>query len=510
MTADFAADTVASPAPQADSEPRADSVPQAIATAKQALARGIELAALREFNAAIAYFTRAIRLSQDILQDILVPDPARVSTRTHSRADTTDIEITATQSLYHRGCALCRLERYEGAIADFTHLIQQPPTSSAIPASWLIAKLTEIYIHRGNAYRRLAQHWQALADLNQGIARSGGSAQSYGCRGLIYLDRDDFEAAIADFDQALTLHPTFAQGYLWRGFAHLRSGAPELAIADLDRAIAAIPTCAEAFNHRGVAYFQLGNLAQAQADFSAAIRLNRGFAEAYSNRGNVRQLLGDTGAAKVDYDEAIALNPRLAELHANRAAIAPFDPITFNPMTFDPMKTAEDGVSALPANSAAAYRHRAQARAKAGQVRAAIADYTAALTTTPTAHALYHRGKLYAAVGENSKALADFDEAIARSPDYGQAYCDRAQWRFQMHNLTGTLADIDQAVSCLDQIPKETYITRCLAHFALGHQPQALADFEQLVMCFQSSSQTSKDSTSMGSSGSFSGESFGD
>ncbi len=489
MTADFAADTAASQAPQTDSAARA------IAPAKQSLARGIELATLREFEAAIAHFTHAIRLTQNILRNLPSPDPIRAATKKISRDEVASIEIAAAQSFYHRGCALCRLERYEGAIADFTHLIQQPPTSSAIPASWLIAKLTEIYIHRGNAYRRLAQHSQALADLNQGVARSGGSAQSYGCRGLIYLDREDFEAAIADFNRALTLHPTFAQGYLWRGFAYLRSGVPELAIADLDRAISAIPTCAEAFNHRGVAYFQLGDLIGAQADFSAAIRLNRGFAEAYNNRGNVRQLVGDTEAAKVDYDEAIALNSQLVELSSNRRVIADVGDTT----------AAESVILERSTDSAATYRRCAEVRLKAGQIEAAIAEYTAALTIVPTAHALYQRGKLYAKAGKTTRALADFDQAIECSPDYGQVYGDRAQLRFQRQDLTGALADIDQATSLLDSVSKEIYVIRCLANCALGNQPQVLSDFEQLVMQFQtdslqSSSQTSNDSTSIGSS----------
>ncbi len=488
MTADSAADLIASP--MSPTSP----LPQAIVSAKRQLARGIELATLRDYEAAIAYFTRAIH-SLGVSCDTSVLPNMDVTARTLSRAEVTAIEITATQSFYHRGCSLCRVERYEAAIADFTYLIHQPPTSSAIPARWLITKLTEIYIHRGNAYRRLGQHPRALADLNQAVSRSGGSAQSYGCRGLACLDKDDFETAIADFDRALTLHPTFTQGYLWRGFARLRSGQPELALADLSRAIAAIPICAEAFNHRGVAYLQLNQLDQAQADFSAAIRLDRTNAEAYNNRGNVRQLLGDTEAAKVDYDEAIALNTQLAEPHANRAVITTFDP------TLDSIAAAAHAIIAPPPNHAAAYRHRAQARAKTGRVMAAIADYTAALSIVPTAHALHQRGKLYMEVGEYAKALADFSEAIVRSPDYGQAYCDRAQLRFQMHDVAGSLSDIDQAISRLDQVPKAIYVTRCLAHFSLDDQPQALADFEQLVAYFQSSSQTSKESTSIGSSG---------
>ena len=478
MTADFAADV------------RVRSVPQAVAEAKHFLAQGIELANTHEFEQAIVHFSQAVRLSLTVLRDFPIPDPIDVAKRALSSEEVTDVEIIATQSFYHRGCALCRIGRYKDAIADFTHLIHQPPTSSAIPADWLITKLTEIYIHRGNAYRRLGLHPQAIADLNQGVSRSGGSAQSYSCRGLIHLGMGNCRQAISDFNQALSLHPTFAQGYLWRGFAQLHNGNTALAIIDLSRAIAAIPTCAEAFNHRGVAYFYQGELHQAQADFSQAIQLDRQFAEAHNNRGNVLQLLGDSAAARVDYDRAIALNANLSELTFNRASNAELPEIAIS--GYD--------TGASP-NSAAFYRQRARIKAQEGRYEAAIADYTQAIETMPTADAFYKRGKLYLEVGKHEKALADFDRAIERSPDYGKVYCDRAQLRFKLQDVKGALSDTNQAINLLPDSAASMYSTRCLTHVSLGNQKAALADFERLIGHIQSSSQTSKDSTSIGSVG---------
>ncbi|MEL7331873.1 MAG: tetratricopeptide repeat protein [Cyanobacteria bacterium J06560_2] len=480
MTADFAAEILVSP------------VPQTVETAKHFLSKGVELAKLQAFERAIAQFSQAIRLSLAILQQVPKLSPTQMSERALSTSEVTAVEVTATQSFYHRGCALCRLEEYERAIADFTHLIHQPPTSSAIPAEWLITKLTEIYIHRGNAYRRLGEHTQALADLDQSVTRSGGSAQSYGCRGLVHLDTGDFAGAIADFTQALALHPTFSQGYLWRGFARLRSNRPALAITDLDRAIAAIPNCAEAFNHRGLAYFYLNYLEQAQADFSRAIQINRDFAEAYNNRGNIFQLLGDSAAANVDYDQAITLDAQLAELYFNRAAGCKGT----EQASADYKATAD-----LPVDNAAFYRHRAEVKASEGHLRAAIDDYTTAIELVPTATALYRRGKLYVQIGEAAKAEEDFEGAIAQSPDYGIVYCARSQLRFQSQDFIGALADIDKAIAQLNPPRKELFVTRCLAHFALREPQQALEDFEQLITCIQSSSQTSNESTSIGSVG---------
>lgn len=490
MTADFAADIRVSP------------LPQTVVEAKSFLARGIELVKSQAPEAAIAQFTKAIKVASAILQSIPRPNPLNISEQPMSLAEVATVEVTLTQSFYHRGCAFCRLQNYKSAIADFTHLIHQPPTSSAIPAEWLITKLTEIYIHRGNAYRRLGEYIYALADLDQGITRSNGSAQSFGARGLLRLDMADFEGAIADFDQALAHHPTFVQGYLWRGFAYLRHGDPGLAITDLTRAITAIPTCAEAFNHRGVAHVYQHQLEAARADFDQAIRLKSDFAEAYSNRGNVRLLLGDRASATVDYDRAIALNPQLAELYFNRAAVSN----GAGSFACREQTSIDDDITdKLPLNNAAFYRHRARERTNEGKPKAAISDYTNAIALSPTAHALYQRGLLYLSLGQSEQALADFDGAIDLSPDYGVVYSDRAQLRLRNNDLQGALADIEQAANLSPNLKQEIHATRCLIHFAMGHREQALADFEQLITQLraagQSSSHTSNDSTSIGSVG---------
>ena len=484
MTADFTADILVCP------------VPQVIAQAKALLTQGIELAKLQEFERAIAHFTQSIRLTLTLLQPIHTTDLLNageissdaihplsigeiqsldVADRSLSTVEMTTVEVTAKQSFYHRGCAFSRLEKYGRAITDFTHLIQQPPTSSAIPATWLISKLTEIYIHRGNAHRRLGEYDQALSDLNQAITRSNGSAQSYSGRGLLHLDMGNYTQAIDDLSAAIEQHPTFAQAYLWRGFAHLRSQNPQQAITDLDHAIAAIPTCAEAYNHRGIAHLHCHNLAQAEADFSQAIRLDPNFAEAYNNRGNLHQLLGNSTRASVDYEQAIAIDPTLAELFFNRA-------VTLTQDTAQALLDYEITAGLSP-NNAAFYRHRAQVKAQTGRITAAIADYTTALSITPTAQALYQRGRLYLQLGENENALKDFDSAITRSPDYRAAYCDRSHLYFQSHDLSKALEDANKAIELSpgNYDLKETFITRCLTHFSLGNKQQALEDFEQTV-----------------------------
>jgi len=445
MTADFTADIPAYPSSQVITE------------ARRLLSKGIAYARSHEFERAIALFSHII----------------------HRQLASS---ATVIKSYYHRGCALCGLKRYGKAIADFTQVIEHnagPKIAIVEPAPSHNGpiKAAETYIHRGNAHRHLGNHALALADLTQGIERSGGSAQSHSCRGLLWLDMENFDNAIADFNQAIKVHPTFAQGYLWRGFAWLRSNQPVLALPDLDRAIEAIPNCAAAYNHRGVTHFYLNYFEAALADFDQAIRFDSTLAEAYNNRGNLRQLLGDRTAAIVDFDTAVALDASIAEVYFNRAATLPAS------KTEDIADIAGDynQTATLPVNSAALYRHRARVRFEQGQLDAAIADYTAAIAIAPTADAHYHRGAAHLALGQAKEALADFNGAIALSPDYGQPYCDRALLRFKANEFQGALEDMEQAIALNASKKKDIYATRCLTHFCLGNPEQALADFEQLI-----------------------------
>ncbi|MFK8186040.1 MAG: tetratricopeptide repeat protein, partial [Phormidesmis sp.] len=161
-------------------------------SAKTLLVQGIKSSRRGDFPAAIAQLTQALHL-QSANQDIIDP-------------------VITLKSYYYRGCALSSLRQYEAAIADFSQVIHfSQHATSTTPAEVPASKLTELYIHRGNAYRQLGHHHHAAADLEEGVVRSGGSAQSYACRGLLKLDIEDFAGAIADFTQALQIHPTFAQ-----------------------------------------------------------------------------------------------------------------------------------------------------------------------------------------------------------------------------------------------------------------------------------------------------------
>ena len=164
MGADFTANTLNYPAAQM------------VECTRQLLSQGMDYAQGHEFERAIACFTQSIQVITTTLQQ------RQQTQQAISALDLATVDINLAQSYYHRGCALCKLDSYSDAIADFTRLLQQAPLH-APSADWVRTKHAEIYIHRGNAYRLLGSYSRALSDLNQGIEHSKGSAQSYSCRG---------------------------------------------------------------------------------------------------------------------------------------------------------------------------------------------------------------------------------------------------------------------------------------------------------------------------------------
>ena len=337
------------------------------ALAKDLLIQGIKSSRSGDFKRSVILFTQAIE------EDSIDP-------------------VITLKSYYYRGCALSSLGWYDAAIADFSQVIQFSDRATNItPVAVPTAKLTELYIHRGNAYRQLHHYTHAATDLEQGVIRSGGSAQSYACRGLLRLDIEDFAGAIADFTRALHVHPTFAQCHLWRGFAYLRKGHPYEAADDLSRAIESIPSSPEAYNHRGVANLYLADFSQALSDFNQAIRLNPKFAEAYRNRGILRRLMGDMASAEVDCDRALFLDPQLSQI-----------------------QSAQSSEQVTPPHTA--YEH-------------------------------YQQGLFHLKNNHLTAAIQSFDAAIALSPDYTEPYIDRCIARFHTHNTTAALEDFERIIA---------------------------------------------------------------
>ncbi len=81
----------------------------------------------------------------------------------------------------------------------------------------------------------------ALEDFAKAIEIDAKYVSPYNNRGLLYLDKGEFDRAIADFDQVVRLDANYLRAYWNRGSAYLKKGERDHAIADYKKALSLNP-----------------------------------------------------------------------------------------------------------------------------------------------------------------------------------------------------------------------------------------------------------------------------
>ena len=122
-------------------------------------------------------------------------------------------------------------------------------------------------------------------DYYTGLIRANpGSSSNYLSRGLVWLDKKEYDIAIGDDNEAIRLDPGNAAAYYNRGLAWSNKKDYDKAIADYNEAIRLDPGDALAYNNRGLAWLNKKDYDKAIADYNEAIRLAPEYAEPNSGR----------------------------------------------------------------------------------------------------------------------------------------------------------------------------------------------------------------------------------
>jgi tetratricopeptide (TPR) repeat protein len=191
------------------------------------LGKGVELAQQKQYDAAIAEFTKAIE-----------SDPKDVRAYTN------------------RGTAYRAAGKVIEALADFSKAIEMAPKD---PLAYLDRSQTELqsnpqaalddaskavelkpddaagYKLRGFAYISLQQWDKAIADFTMVIQKNPTDAQTYDQRALAYRNMKNYEAAATDYTAAIEKNPSYAPEYARRGYTYALAQQYEKAIADYEQ-----------------------------------------------------------------------------------------------------------------------------------------------------------------------------------------------------------------------------------------------------------------------------------
>ena len=145
---------------------------------------------------------------------------------------------------------------------------------------------------------------------------------------------------------------------------------------------------------------------------------------------------------------------------------------------------------AIDPKSSAAYNERATIREEKGDLDGAIADYTQALAVDPQMAAAYNgRGNAKASKNDFDGAIADFSQAIQFDPNLATAYDGRGNARIAKDDAASAIADFTQAIA-IDPNLAAAYSDRGFARQANGNPDGAIADYTQALALAPKSART--------------------
>jgi len=403
-----------------------DRIPQ---TAGTFLDRGIMFASRGEYQKAIADFTEAIRLNQDMSAAYELRARALYASISEVSAVGNDFGIIATISYKDVRLSPEQKLTYEQAIADYTQAIRLDPDN------------TKSYFERGNVYDRQGDYEKAIADFSQAIKLNPNFPTIYTSRGISYSNKGDHDRAITDHTEAIRLDPNSAIIYSNRGLAYKRKGDNNRAIADFTEAVRLDINYAFAYFIRGEIYKDKGDNDKAIADYTQAIQSNPNYAVAYNNRGMVYYKKGDNDRAIADFSQAIQLNP----------------------------------------NHVVAYNNRGMVYYEKGDNDRAIADFSQAIRLDPDYTNAYNsRGNAYFNKNDYNRAIADYTQAIRLNPVYADAYYSRGMAYFINNNYERAIVDLGETIR-LNPNDTESYYYRGLAFMGINDYEKALGDFMAIL-----------------------------
>jgi len=149
---------------------------------------------------------------------------------------------------------------------------------------------------------------KALEYLNKAISLDPKYGDAYNNRGLVWLDKGDYDRAMADYTKAIELDPRDSTAYDNRGNIWYDKGDYYRAIADYTKAIELDSRHAIAFFNRGLVLIKQGDCDRAITDFTKAIELNPRYTTAYYNRAVTYRICNNSSKSADDYNSYLKIN----------------------------------------------------------------------------------------------------------------------------------------------------------------------------------------------------------
>ncbi len=246
-------------------------------------------------------------------------------------------EPTDADGFSRRGAAFAARRDYDKALADFTratelqpaeprylqqraemHIaLHQPFLAMADLDAALKLKPDDPELHVSRVAMRIAGHDRqgALADLDAAAQVAPKEADLRLRMGQLYLDIDAFEPAVEQFSLWLPIHPDDVRRSValnGRCWARALVGRElDQALSDCNEAVRLVRDAAGPLESRGLVHLRRGEYDKAIADDGAALMRNPKLAMAQYGRGLAEEKVGEVVRGQADVAAAVAMAPRL-------------------------------------------------------------------------------------------------------------------------------------------------------------------------------------------------------
>ncbi|PSB26669.1 serine protease [Chlorogloea sp. CCALA 695] len=339
------------------------------------------------------------------------------------------------------------------------------------------------WLNYGNLLWRLERYDEAVAALQQSIAKNPDFYQAYYALGLIQQFQRKFPEAVATFKQVIGINPDYYQAWREQSSTLVWLKKYSQALAAIEQAIKINAEQADKDNNpqdfilyvnKGNVLYELKRYAEAEAALNEAINIKPSELT-YNNRGSVRYIQKNYPGAGADYNQAIRINPQLAEAYYNRGNL-------YTEQKNYPGAEA-DYNQAIRINPqlADAYNNRGLLRKEQKNYPGAEADYNQAITINPEdADAYLNRGVLRKEQKNYPGAEADYNQAIRINPEDALAYNNRGILRKEQKNYPGAEADYNQAIR-INPEDALAYGLRGIVRKEQKNYPGAEADYNQAI-----------------------------
>lgn len=233
---------------------------------------------LRNFDSAIADYTRAIELSGSKIDAELY----------YYRGDAYLMQLEHAKAIKDLSMAISLIPDYAEAynLRGDTWMSLGIQDSAFIDYNQALkfnSKLAGPYNGLANYYSNLPDYGKAIDYYSKAIEVKA-TANYYYNRGLILYFEKEFDKAIEDFTSALTMDNRYLDAYIMRGSVRDEAGFGIEAISDFDEAIKLDPTYGFAYFNRGITRKGQGDTQGACEDFTKALEL--GYTEAIAKTGD--------------------------------------------------------------------------------------------------------------------------------------------------------------------------------------------------------------------------------